>query len=168
MGTRYVEIPAVRFIEKLEKAGEAVKDKGGSFGWIVQGRERVFELRPPDSQAFVRIYTTLALNVETARDCGEDAVRIVVLVPHPLAVTEGKYRAVREPVKILRTAPQNSPDRVGYFLERMMASVRGAYQDARNIPSCPDCLSPMVLREGKFGKFYGCLRYPQCTAKRKA
>jgi len=27
---------------------------------------------------------------------------------------------------------------------------------------CPECGSEMVLREGKFGKFYGCTDYPEC------
>lgn len=27
---------------------------------------------------------------------------------------------------------------------------------------CPNCGSPMELREGKFGRFYGCSRYPEC------
>ncbi len=27
---------------------------------------------------------------------------------------------------------------------------------------CPNCGSPMELRDGKFGRFYGCSRYPEC------
>jgi ribonuclease HI len=27
---------------------------------------------------------------------------------------------------------------------------------------CPECGAPMVLRKGKFGKFYGCSRFPEC------
>jgi ssDNA-binding Zn-finger/Zn-ribbon topoisomerase 1 len=29
--------------------------------------------------------------------------------------------------------------------------------------TCPECGSPMVLRDGKYGKFYGCINYPECT-----
>lgn len=29
-------------------------------------------------------------------------------------------------------------------------------------PSCPNCKSPMALREGKYGKFWGCIAYPMC------
>ncbi len=29
---------------------------------------------------------------------------------------------------------------------------------------CPDCGSPMELRDSRYGKFYGCIRYPQCEA----
>lgn len=34
--------------------------------------------------------------------------------------------------------------------------------DARKI--CPKCKSTMVLRNGRYGKFYGCSRYPMCHA----
>jgi ssDNA-binding Zn-finger/Zn-ribbon topoisomerase 1 len=32
---------------------------------------------------------------------------------------------------------------------------------------CPVCNSAMVLRNGKYGKFYGCSRYPYCKGTRK-
>ncbi len=28
--------------------------------------------------------------------------------------------------------------------------------------TCPDCLAPLILRVGKFGRFYGCASYPHC------
>ncbi|MBN2189814.1 MAG: RecQ family ATP-dependent DNA helicase [Candidatus Aureabacteria bacterium] len=31
-----------------------------------------------------------------------------------------------------------------------------------NVPSCPRCGSKMVLREGEFGRFWGCSEYPYC------
>ena len=30
--------------------------------------------------------------------------------------------------------------------------------------ACPDCGSDMVLRNSRHGKFYGCSKYPNCTA----
>jgi len=30
-------------------------------------------------------------------------------------------------------------------------------------PRCPECQGDMVLREGKFGSFWGCRNYPTCT-----
>ncbi|MEK6765781.1 MAG: topoisomerase DNA-binding C4 zinc finger domain-containing protein [Planctomycetota bacterium] len=32
---------------------------------------------------------------------------------------------------------------------------------------CPACNSVMVLRNGKYGKFYGCSKYPYCKGTRK-
>ena len=37
---------------------------------------------------------------------------------------------------------------------------------ARNI--CPRCGGRLVLREGKYGPFYGCENYPKCRFKKKA
>jgi len=31
---------------------------------------------------------------------------------------------------------------------------------------CPKCGSPMILRKGRYGKFYGCSRYPYCKGTR--
>ncbi|MDD5644936.1 MAG: RecQ family ATP-dependent DNA helicase [bacterium] len=31
-----------------------------------------------------------------------------------------------------------------------------------NIPSCPRCGAKMILREGEFGRFWGCSEYPYC------
>ncbi len=33
--------------------------------------------------------------------------------------------------------------------------------------SCPNCKSPMVKRDGKFGPFYSCVEYPRCKGTRK-
>lgn len=32
---------------------------------------------------------------------------------------------------------------------------------------CPKCNSHLVLRNGKFGEFYGCFRYPKCKYTEK-
>lgn len=29
-------------------------------------------------------------------------------------------------------------------------------------PKCGECGAPMILRESRHGKFYGCSRYPEC------
>ncbi len=31
-----------------------------------------------------------------------------------------------------------------------------------DIGNCPDCGSPLVQRDGKFGEFVGCTGYPDC------
>ena len=33
---------------------------------------------------------------------------------------------------------------------------------------CEKCGCQMVLRQGKYGEFFGCLGYPHCKATRKA
>ncbi len=32
--------------------------------------------------------------------------------------------------------------------------------------NCPDCGGTLVLKHGKFGKFYGCTKFPECTGTR--
>jgi len=32
---------------------------------------------------------------------------------------------------------------------------------------CPECGIEMTLREGKFGKFWGCKAFPMCDGMRK-
>lgn len=33
-------------------------------------------------------------------------------------------------------------------------------------PTCPKCGGPMALRNGRYGKFWSCLRYPECRGTR--
>ncbi|MBT7241214.1 MAG: hypothetical protein HN878_01870 [Candidatus Diapherotrites archaeon] len=34
-------------------------------------------------------------------------------------------------------------------------------------PKCPECSSPMSLRESKYGKFWGCTAFPMCDGIQK-
>jgi ribonuclease HI len=47
-----------------------------------------------------------------------------------------------------------------------------AYEESKNnyrtFLKCPECGAPMVLRTGKYGKFYGCSRFPKCNAVQPA
>jgi hypothetical protein len=29
-------------------------------------------------------------------------------------------------------------------------------------PKCPECNGKLMIKSGRFGKFYGCSKYPQC------
>ena len=40
-------------------------------------------------------------------------------------------------------------------------------QQADETPECEQCGKPMVLKSGRFGKFYGCTGYPECRNIRK-
>jgi len=40
--------------------------------------------------------------------------------------------------------------------------LRGEYPSARDDLVCAECGAKMVLRESKYGPFYGCTQYPQC------
>ena len=47
---------------------------------------------------------------------------------------------------------------------RRTKAERSSTSSSRN--SCPKCGSPMLLRAGQFGRFYGCSKYPYCRTTR--
>jgi ssDNA-binding Zn-finger/Zn-ribbon topoisomerase 1 len=71
-----------------------------------------------------------------------------------LASGYGRYCADCKP----RPAPHPTP-------EKVIDKVRPAETQSR---MCARCGSEMVLRTGRYGKFYGCSRYPHCRETRKA
>ena len=67
---------------------------------------------------------------------------------------------------------RNRLQRAGFFktsgektsLSRVSLKTDSAAED---VPRCPKCGQPMVLRTSRVGnKFYGCSRYPECTGSR--
>lgn len=51
---------------------------------------------------------------------------------------------------------------IGAMFNRKKANATGANSST----TCPRCNSPMVLRNGRLGKFYGCSRFPYCRGTR--
>lgn len=164
-GPRFVAVPAERLLAELRDIGRLVEEQGGRFVEGQQGREIVVDVVPPGGRAMVRVYTSLAKGAAEVRDCGEDAVRLIVGVDSP-----ERFRPLEESVKILRTAPQGAVDRVAVFLARLREAIRQAYRRAKAIPCCPDCGRAMALRSTRDGsrQFYGCLGYPACKGTRSA
>ena len=58
----------------------------------------------------------------------------------------------------------NSPDCVGTVIEEGSFKLKG--YDGPVIP-CDKCSADMQLRSGRFGKYFGCTRYPDCKNTRK-
>ena len=160
-GPRFVEVPADRLLGTLRGIAEKVTAKGGRVVEGVQGREVVVDVVPPGGRAMVRVYTSLASGADTARGCGEDAVRLVVGV-----LGERGFRPMAEAEKILRTAPRAAADRPGVFLARLTERLRDAYRQAATVPACPTCGRAMVRRESAGGPFYGCSGFPVCRGTR--
>lgn len=52
-------------------------------------------------------------------------------------------------------------DTTQYHLEKVKTKVKSVEENIDN-KICPRCGSPLALRHGKFGKFYGCKNYPKC------
>ncbi len=52
----------------------------------------------------------------------------------------------------------------GYFLDE---EPEFYFSDRPHGPGkCPKCKRVTFLRSGKFGKFYGCMNYPECKGSR--
>lgn len=162
---RFVEIPEDRLRAALDDVAAKILAKGGDAGWSTRGNERVFNFSPCGKGpigAAVAVYTTLDARTSggTARGCGEDAVRIVLVVEK----AGGAVRPIAPGRKILRTAPAGASDRVQAFLDRLTEAMRDAYRTACNLPVCPKCGRALVERKTRDGarSFMGCVGYPDC------
>lgn len=167
--SRYVAITAAVLLGALRSIGEKIAAVGGTVREGLQGREVVFDLTPPGSPAFVRIYTSLANGAADVRDCGEDAVRLVIM-----ATVDERDKPLSQSQRIYRTAPQGLTEegRQAAFVTRLTDALREKYREARTIPRCPDCGAPLALREPKkegrqFAPFLGCVRYPKCSGSQR-
>lgn len=81
---------------------------------------------------------------------------LVDLVSYYRMDTEGAHRALND-------------CRMNQFLyEKLAEEMQHPGPNVKLAPACPKCGSPMVLREGRFGSFYGCSNYPDCRGTRNA
>jgi hypothetical protein len=161
MATTYVEIPADRLFAHLEGIGEKIKAKGGCWERDVSGAEIVYQICLPPSASrseliVLKVYTSIAKGADSARGCGEDAIRVVVG-----SISLGEFKPVGWQQTVKRTAPNGAGDRVGAFLERLTEVLRHAYAAGIGVPLCT-CGCHMARRESKTGKFWGCTAFPVC------
>jgi hypothetical protein len=86
---------------------------------------------------------------------------------------EAFLRFVGETMKVLEgPIPDPAPDCdwCSYALRMKEGSLpppKAAPAPASGV-QCPQCGSPMVQRNGRYGEFWGCTKYPQCKGTRKA
>jgi hypothetical protein len=175
MGKRFIEVPAEALLGLLqEDIGTKVEAAGGEIRKGCQGREIVVDIKPPNRQAFLRVYTTLSVGADQVRDCGDDAIRLVVGYTPYNTARRGSFVPVARSRKLLRTAPKGTEsERLTAFLGRLKDALREGYVECLRHPTCPDCGKVMALREPrpggkKFRPFYGCIGYPDCKRTVKA
>ena len=164
-GSRYVAVPSQRLVEELEDIGERMAHRGACSGWTSQGCERVWQLdlRQQQPSPSVLVYTSLSLDGQQVRGCGEDTVRVVV----GIRMSEAHWRPIRDSRRLYRTAPRGPQShRVEAFCRRLREALREAVRVAMNVPRCHECGGPMKVREGRRGHFLGCCSYPECQATR--
>lgn len=166
LGKRFVRVTASALLSELREIGAAIRDKAhGGYAEEQVGDEIVAVLVPPGGRVVVRVFTSLATDDLVVRDCGDDAIRIVLVAPTP----EGN-RPVGESIKMLRTAPRElgAAERERAFLDRFRSKLREAYALARAVPCCPDCGRAMAKRTARAtsSEFFGCIAYPECRGTR--
>lgn len=141
MTPRYVEVPFSAF-DGLMSACGAVRALGA------RGEEIVYD-RPHDRnpKLVVRIYSSFAIDAVTARACGEDAIRIALVVDG-----RGSWSAT----KVLRTGTVHG------VLDRTRERMRECYSLASAIlngPRCPKCGYMTYPDSGK------CLKLRDCSGR---
>lgn len=160
MGSKYIDVPAAALLATLTAICEKVSAVGGKCSKGQSGREVTFDIAPPKTPVFLRVYTSLGAGDDAVRGCGEDAVRLVVG-----AEIDGRYRPLGKSRRIYRTAPKGKhEERVKAFLDRLTQALREGYAQAKDHPVCFECGKPFQLRENKStkNKFWGCTGYPSC------
>lgn len=112
--SHYVEVPSNVLFARLEAAG---------FRRGVQGREVYYERNhAQDGRLSVRVYTSAADGSETARDNGEDAIRVVAAFTWQHRPTGEIRRKNLHKAKVLRVTS------VEGVLERTINAARDAYR----------------------------------------
>ena len=164
---RFVSVPSAAFDDAFAEITQKVIRAGGNARWVKAGRERVFEVLVPGERIATgfRVFTSTAVDSTSARECGKDAVRIVVG-----AWKEGAFKPTAKSRRILRTAPKGADEskRVEAFIERLVGHMRTAYKEAATVEECR-CGHAMALRSPRTGSdFYGCTNYPECRNTRPA
>lgn len=113
--------------------------------------ELVYE-RPVNDGLSVRVYSSITERLGSARDVGEDAIRVVVWAIKSKVIVASEKRVHR-----VRGWRSNLADRIARAILRI---------ERDEIASCA-CGGYWVRRTGKYGEFYGCSGYPVCKRTKK-
>ena len=54
------------------------------------------------------------------------------------------------------------------IFEKLSEEMKNPSEEAKKIKRCPKCGSPLKLRSGRFGEFWGCTSYPECKYTKDA
>jgi len=125
------------------------------YGWQLTGhkgrdnftRELVYEIDIQHKDLTIRVYSSIDGQTLKSRDKGKDAIRTVVYSDEYSRPVAGKRYTQR-----IETWPKN-----------LRKKIKDLHNNLNNITEiCSKCGSYMVIREGKYGEFHGCLEYPDC------
>lgn len=109
-------------------------------------KEYVFDI-PASLGTVIRVFSSVDVRSKVSRDRGTDAIRLVLINKElDVPIVKGK--------KTLRTYNWESilSKKIRHFLEHIRHYER----------NCPKCHSPLAVRKGKKGEFWGCTAFPKC------
>jgi len=115
--------------------------------------EVVYEIDLPADDLSIRIFSTLYRG--ESRDCGDDAIRLVIWSEEADRWIGGRKKTLR--LAGTETNPEGWWGNLRPKIQDLMLNWRD-YNQGR----CPDCDSWMVKRDGEYGEFLGCTDYPAC------
>lgn len=100
----------------------------------------------------LRVYSTVDKSTGMTRGKGEDAIRLVVWDRHTNKPVTGKKKTLR-----IQTWEKNLSKKIKEYME----------QPEEHISKCPECSELMLVKEGQYGKFLGCQRWPDCDGTKE-
>ncbi|MDR9425891.1 MAG: DNA topoisomerase III [Marinobacter sp.] len=89
-----------------------------------------------------------------------------IRTPDRTAVWEASLESIRRGEADPRQFIANLQEEITGFINRRPAANDAGPEEGENRIHCPKCRAPMVQRDGKFGAFFACTRYPQCKGTR--
>jgi len=90
----------------------------------------------------LRVYSSVDIRTEYSRPNGKDAIRVVLMWKDRFVCGTKRVHRIETWAKNLLNRIETIEDTDTYI--------------------CIDCEIPMVVKKGKFGRFYGCTNFPRC------
>lgn len=141
----YVQPSKEEFEECLaETPGEWVIDEKAPTKEYVYDNH---DILPDHNGIVLRCYSTIDQRTDKARSKGADAIRLFIFHKHENEKMGGRKKTLR-----IETWCKNFKDKVESLFE----------QTEEYVQRCDECGKWMVIKEGKYGEFLGCIGYPKC------
>lgn len=123
---------------------ESVLPSGFISEGIIAG-EYTYRIQVPDKPVYIEIRSSIDVTGFTA-DTGEDSIRLVL---------KSNGKPIAKKVDAWTT-------RAPGWERRLREKIDFLLNKASNMIVCPGCGNIMLERDGKYGKFWGCSKYPLC------
>lgn len=109
--------------------------------------EFIYDIPLPQDHLTIRIFSSIDRTTGFTRPCGEDAIRCVIW-----------NHRVGEPI-----AGRVRTHRIETWRSNLLEKIQSLAENWRDYDrECPVCSSPLAEKEGPYGEFFGCVRYPEC------